>query len=446
MIHFIQRIAVLVLFAHLLFAGNIAAKTYYISPDGKDVHPGTMKQPFATIMRAQEAAQPGDTVLIRGGKYLMSESQIAHRQNIFAYVHNITKSGLSEDKRIHYWAYPGERPVFDMSQVKPENHRVIVFYVKGSWLHFKGFDVVGTQVTIKAHTQSECFRIDGGNHNIYEQINMYDGQAIGLYLYRGSHNLILNCDAYNNWDSISTNRKGGNVDGFGAHPTKGSVGNVFRGCRAWFNSDDGYDFIRAYESVLIENCWAMYNGYSSDFASLADGNGFKIGGWGSTPAERVPEHVPMHTVQHCLAVKNKANGFYANHQVESGSYWYNNTAFQNLNNYNMLNRLRDNVTDVPGTNHVLKNNISYSPRNSHIVKVDLENCDATHNTFTIPMKLTANDFQSLNMSELIAPRKSDGSLPDVKFLRPKANSQLIDTGVDIGLPYKGNAPDLGAFE
>ena len=39
--------------------------------------------------------------------------------------------------------------------------------------------------------------------------------AIGFYLLGGSNNHILNCDAYNNYDSVSEGGKGGNVDGFG---------------------------------------------------------------------------------------------------------------------------------------------------------------------------------------------------------------------------------------
>ena len=80
------------------------------------------------------------------------------------------------------------------------------------------------------HTQSICFANDG-SHNILERLNLYDNQAIGLYAVRGSHNLFLNCDAYRNHDYTSGNKLGGNVDGFGCHPPKGSVGNVFRACQ-----------------------------------------------------------------------------------------------------------------------------------------------------------------------------------------------------------------------
>jgi len=40
----------------------------------------------------------------------------------------------------------------------------------------------------------------------------------------------------------------------------------------------------------------------------------------------------------------------------------------------------------------------------------------------------------------------DYSLQTHAFLRLAAGSQLIDRGTDVGLPYRGGAPDLGAFE
>lgn len=75
------------------------------------------------------------------------------------------------------------------------------------------------------------------------------------------------------------------------------------------------------------------------------------------------------------------------------------------------------------------------------------------------MNLTDDDFVSLedpsmtvtgqDLSKLpgmLGPRNADGSLPDVDFLKLKANSQMIDKGEDVGLPFVGSAPDLGAFE
>jgi hypothetical protein len=59
---------------------------------------------------------------------------------------------------------------------------------------------------------------------------------------------------------------------------------------------------------------------------------------------------------------------------------------------------------------------------------------------------TESDFVSVDIDELLAPRKADGSLPDVNYFKLANDSDLIDAGVDVGLPYNGSAPDIGAFE
>ena len=420
---------------------HVAAAEFFVSPTGSDKNPGTLEKPFATVQRAQDAVAPGDTVFIRGGKYVMKESQIGRRRKIWADVTFLDKSG-KPGKRIHYWAYKDERPVFDFSAVKPAGVRINAFYISGSWLHIKGLEVIGVQVTLTGHTQSICFENDG-SHNIYELLSMHDGQAIGIYSVRGGDNLFLNCDAYRNHDFTSEDGKGGNVDGFGCHPPKGGTGNVFRGCRAWFNSDDGYDCIGAREPVTFENCWAFYNGYSPKFAKLADGNGFKAGGYGSTPVNRLPKPIPRHTVRFCLAVRNKASGFYSNHHI-GGSDWFNNTAYRNGSNFNMLCRLADNRTDVDGYGHKLRNNLSYNSRGL-ISRLDRTKSDAANNSFTLDLKITDKDFVSLDESELVRPRQANGDLPVIGFLHPAPGSVLIGKGVDVGLPFRGAAPDLGAF-
>ena len=263
----------------------LQAKEFHVAVSGKDENAGTSAAPFATIQQAEKAANPGDTVFIRGGTYKMNSSQIALVRRSLAQVILLKKSG-SPGKPICYFAFPGEKPEFDLSDVKPPGLRVTAFQVEGSWLHFKGISVTGVQVTITKHTQSICFNNEG-NNNTYEQLRMHDGQAIGFWLGKGSNNLVLNCDAYRNHDFTSENQKGANVDGFGFHVPKGSVGNIFRGCRAWFNSDDGFDLITTREPLIIENCWSFYNGFDSSFKSLGDGNGFKLGGYGwSAPRYR----------------------------------------------------------------------------------------------------------------------------------------------------------------
>ena len=40
----------------------------------------------------------------------------------------------------------------------------------------------------------------------------------------------------------------------------------------------------------------------------------------------------------------------------------------------------------------------------------------------------------------------DPSLPSIDYFKLVAGSDLRNVGVNVGLPYNGTAPDLGAFE
>jgi len=418
------------------------AATLYVAPNGNDADPGSSDKPFASIQRAHKEVKPGDTILVHGGRYEMTEKQIADEDRIWASVILIDKSG-TEKKPIRIAACPGEQPVFDFSKVKPADMRVIAFHVTGDWWQIEGFEVVGVQVTIKTHTQSTCFQNEG-SHNRFERLSAHDSQAIGFWIGKGSDNLVLNCDAYRNYDFTSEGGKGGNSDGFGCHVPAGSTHNVFRGCRSWFNSDDGYDCINTAEAVVFENCWAFYNGYSPDFKSLADGNGFKAGGYGSTSADRLPRTIPRHVVRGCLAVKNKASGFYSNHHP-AGVDFFNNTAWKNSRNFNLQGRLMDNKTEIDGRGHRLKNNLGFEGR-IEVCNIDTAKCDASHNSFDLPLTFTAADFAGLDEAELTKPRQGNGDLPVIKLLHLAPGNKAIDQGIDIGLPFNGKAPDLGAFE
>ena len=425
-----------------LFAGLAAAANFCVAPDGNDANPGTKERPFASLQRAQQAVSPGDTVFIRGGTYAMKEADIARRDSFLAALFQLDKSG-QKGKPITYRAWPGERPVFDCSQVKPKGLRVSAFRVRGSWLHLKGLEITGVQVTATGHTQSICVE-NFGSHNIYENLSMHDGQAIGLFITRGSDNLVLNCDAYRNHDFTSEGGRGGNTDGFGCHVPVNGGNNVFKGCRAWFNSDDGFDCINTNDAVTFVNCWALYNGYSAEFKALGDGNGFKVGGYGVSPDARFPDPVPRHRVGRCLAVRNRSAGFYANHHP-GGCDWIHNSAFRNSVNFNFLGRNAAGDADIPGRGHTILNNLSYGSAR------DLRNLDLTAsrhagNTFDQTRVLSDADFLSLDEAALIAPRQPNGELPVIRFLHLAADSSLIDTGVAADAPFHRKAPDPGAFE
>jgi hypothetical protein len=60
--------------------------------------------------------------------------------------------------------------------------------------------------------------------------------------------------------------------------------------------------------------------------------------------------------------------------------------------------------------------------------------------------VTDGDFVSVDTSGVRGPRKADGSLPDVPFMHLALGSDLIDAGLNVGIPFNGSAPDLGCFE
>lgn len=438
----------------LLFVVNSArALVWYVGPEGNDGDARGMSatEPLRTLERAEILAEPGDDIVLLDGTYRVPKGQMdravliggSPRQS-WGYIHEFSKSGR-EGAPIRYRAETPGAVVFDFTDVLPDTaedtYRVVAFAVTGSHIHIEGITVTGVQaVTATGY----CF-LNHGSNNRYERLVMRDNKAIGFYLLRGADNLILNCDAFRNYDDVTKGGRGGDTDGFGSHGNRIAVGNVFRGCRAWFNSDDGYDCISSHAPVLFENCWAFWNGYDSKRVSRGDGNGFKMGGYGGADVSRLPKVPPRNTIIGCIAAENKAGGFYANHHLV-GNVWHNNSAYRNGTNYHMLMRLGDNVTDVPGFGHELRNNVGFGARRNELDAIDVPACTLELNTFGGAPAATAADFESLEVEQLTRPRKPDGSLPDIEFMRPVAGGKLVDAGVDVGRPFAGAAPDLGALE
>jgi MYXO-CTERM domain-containing protein len=176
-----------------------------------------------------------------------------------------------------------------------------------------------------------------------------------------------------------------------------------------------------------------------------NGNGFKMGGNVTNT---------RHMIRNCVSWKNKAAGFYSNHST-GGHTWYNNTAFQNGSDFNMLSGPSNAPIQLTGAlAHILRNNISYTNKNSN-----MGGADTAFNTWDLNITPKASDFLSITdpsvsgtgeaieaSSPAFGPRQADGSLPNIDFLKLAAGSQMIDKGTDVGLPIVGAKPDLGAYE
>jgi hypothetical protein len=435
--------ASLAMLATLFAAGSAEATDYYVATTGSDSNAGTMAAPFATLQKGVNTAVAGDTVWIRGGTYSVTTPATSGAGI------NFTKSGTAAAP-INFFAYQGEIPVFDFTNmVISTTGYTHGFVISASYLHFKGLEV--RYVPMNTFSNNGVDVLTGG-YDTFELLNMHHNSGNGIFIGSksvGGH-LILNCDAHDNYDATSSQGQGQNADGFGVHYQTTGASTTIRGCRSWWNSDDGYDLINQEVPVTVENSWAFGNGYAmygTFNPADGNGNGFKMGS--SATGVR-------HLVQNNVAWKNKASGFYANHST-GGNTWYNNTSFMNGTQYNMLaSPAGDPDTTITLTGslvHIMRNNIGYPSKNTNMTGVD-----TMFNTWDLGITPAAKDFASITdpsvsmtgvgveSSGALGPRAADGSMPPVDFLQLAAGSQMIDKGTDVGLPYVGAAPDLGAYE
>jgi hypothetical protein len=379
----------------------------FVAPDGDNENPGTEEEPWATLDHAVSQLEGrGDVIVMRGGVY-------DHASTITIQ----TPSGYFDDF-IYLVAYPGEVPILDFSEQPKESGNI------GVRLNANFWHVIGITIRNAGHNG---IRMDG-SFNILEQITAYGNHDTGIHMAGGaSYNLVKNCDSFHNFNT--TGRVGNNADGFGAKFIIGP-GNRFYGCRSWENSDDGYDFWRAENTIVVENCWAFNNGDASVFGDPPNfegaGNGFKLGG----------DFVAGdHIVRRSLAFDNKDKGF--DHNNNTGALTLlHNSAYKNGRNYYF-------PRDPTNGQSVFLNNMSAV---SSVIAGMPPNALEGGNSWQSGITVTEDMFLSVDTELARGPRREDGSLPDIDLLKPVPDSFLVDGGVLIGEAYYGYAPDIGAYE
>ncbi len=408
------------LFAVLLATASTAhAADFYVAPHGDDAAAGTLAAPWRSIARAQQSVRPGDTVYFRGGRYVFTAgvNRCATRTDTVNAV-TLDRSGR-QDAPIRYWAFRNETPVFDFSAMK-DDCRVKGFNVTGSWLHLKGLEVTGAPQQPQNHLNHESWGVwNSGSHNVYERLNLHHNMGPGLFIKDGGDNLVLNSDSHHNYDPYTSNGAGQSADGFGAHIAAGHPGNVFRGCRAWANSDDGFDLIHAFSPVTIEQSWAWDQGYlpgTHTPLAAGNGNGIKAGGYGG---RFMPGGV-THVVRNSVAFDNKAAGFYANHHTVPIDF-IDNTGFANGTDFDMLGVAPDGSPVAMGH---LRGNIAYGGR----LTAHTDGLDVAGNSWAAGAPVTAADFVDVSDRGWDAPRQPDGSLPVLRSFHLRKGSRLRGMG------------------
>ena len=422
-----RRATLVSILAVLLTPAAARAAEWYVSPTGSDSAAGNSAAPFATLSKANSSAGAGDTIWVHGGTYYIT-SQLT-----------FSKSGTSDTNRTKIWAVAGETPVLDISRYNTTNTAADVpaVLVTGSWMHLRGLEIANAKVGGSGDHSYSLLRTKNASNNTFELLNLHHGFGPGLFIDTGTGgNLILNCDSHDNYDVNGSQGDGQNGDGFGIHYQTSGPSSVIRGCRAWNNSDDGYDFISQEVPVTTEDSFAMTNGRGAD----GNGNGFKVGS---------SQNGIRHIVRNNVAWKNKAAGFYANHST-GGNTWYNNTSYMNSSaQYNMLASSFDSSGNVTGTiiltgskAHIMRNNVGFPNKNSN-----MDGVDSMFNTWDLSIAEAGTDFASTSDTGCTGPREANGSMPAAcTFMHLKSGSPLIDKGTNVQLPYVGSAPDLGAYE
>lgn len=404
---------------------------YFVSTTGNDGNPGTPAEPFATVAKATSVAQPGDVIYIRGGTYFLAETI------------RLTNSGTAGNT-IKLWAYPGEKPILDFTnQPYGASYRGIL--MTGNYWFIKGLEI--------CHAGDNAIKIES-SHNRVELCVFHHNGDTGLQIgfahetvndgSMGAYNEIVNCDSYMNFDFDNI---GSDADGFACklHP---GFGNVFSGCRAWDNSDDAWDLFETDHDVVITNCWAWHSGDRTLYEAIylakmgktmssfqGNGNGFKLGGNG-TGGSSAGTHSAIRCVAFNCAFQSK-KGFDQNSH-KGGVTVLNCTSFGN--GYNFM------FEDTPnsGKVNVFKNCVEFGHTGAEAYEFAAGSIEES-NSWQLPVTASAADFDSIAEAMAAAPRNPDGSLP-TGFARLVSGSDLIDKGVNVGIPFSGSAPDLGAFE
>jgi len=396
-----------------------------VTPDGTAAHNGTSAADAVDLQTALNYAAAGQTIQLAGGTYALTGELKVERG----------RDGTAEAP-ITLTTADGSYATLDFGGVGTG------FSVWGNYWSISKLNITNTKDGAKGMQLA-------GSHCVLEQMNFYNNGNTGLQVSGlstdnkalwPSYNTIKNCTSMNNADRAMED-----ADGFAAKLTTGE-GNVFDGCIAAYNADDGWDlFAKAATgsigAVTIQNCVAHKNGYlmlaaapvkkqplqfptvtcdangNLSFSNVAttieagNGNGFKMGG------TNLPGN---HKLLNSISYDNAAKGIDSNSCPDVKVY--NSTSYNNEGyNVALYTGNKSAVTDYAADGIISfrkgtdgKEQLALQSQSSTAV-YGLDNfywdaeTQTSHNKSTNTVTVKESWFQSLDTS--VAPtRNADGSI------------------------------------
>lgn len=398
---------------------------YFVGPDAPAFvkAEGTIDDPYniGDVFSANPLLklEAGDTVYVLPGQYKLSTKLSMAREVIKGTFNKyIRVVNASLERELSGYTGTETQAVLDFSAMAFDSTNRGVS-IDTDYIYWYGVDVCGA---------GDNGLYIGGSYNTIEYSEFYNNRDTGLQLGRSfseynsiyqwpSYNLVKDCTSHNNYDNETF---GENADGFAAKLTVG-FGNVFDGCIAYRNSDDGWDLYAKTDSgnigtVIMYNCVAFENGYleytrdecNSLFPTYnkemayhtgenseneymtrdGDGNGFKLGG-------SIMEGDVL--LYNCLAYQNRMHGVTDN----SNPGYIKSTYVTSYNNSAMVDE-NGNIAavanvDVHSNIDVSRQFYSYnalsnvlSVRDGYAVSLDTDNYRGTVMNSLLDAKAKAN--------------------------------------------------------
>lgn len=418
---------------------------YVVSPGGSDANSGTSSAPFKTIERALEAAMPGDTVVVMPGMYreLVKFPRSGKAGEPIVLKSAVPGGAVLEGTGVEVPEWFGLLTADSVSHIEVNGFRVENSPQRGIWIKGTGKEenLVLKNCQVRQTGLSAIAVEEVRNVQLLNCEASYAGNGYaGFYLFRNQQVLLDGCAAHHNGAG-----GGGLAQGFVFY--EGADYQV-KNCLAYRNNRDGFDTGGGEvgtQNISFTDCYSYQNGE----------DGFGLNSY-AAHAEYL----------RCVSYGNGSNDFNFYQGVSDVSV--TNCTMVGSTHYFWIDGsddIRRAVSDIR-----ILNCIGTDAGDRAIITIaPVQNIQFDYNCWTGNFS-GYGEFCLWNMgAQEIALEFGDVGPGGAWFTRLgqgahsfsadpllvsvaqsdfhlTAASPCIDAGLDVGLPFRGSAPDLGAFE